>query len=595
MLNKQVSGSLSKAGNALLWVALLVFQQNKMPKDAKKDNRFSVKRKGDFSVFSLDHSSMLFRLTLPLQQRVKIMTKYLFKRLLHGVFSIIAVVALVMIMVYSLLPRNKVFSGDSVYIKQLNNNKITYQYSKWKEFGYLDYVTYADYINSLAKSGEIDEETRQSVISIGRTPEKDSDKAKEYIEKFTEYYESNGYTVVRLDAVMSNPKKVADGGQQQLFAHKDRPLTTRLWNYFSKLISIDNINNVEDDIEDRGLSFTWYDPVYGGDKFSPAIMGNGTTHRYLLYFDNTFPYIHQNLVTINLGTSYTVTKGVDVFKTMTNSQGTFEKSEVTYPTGLTEQSADDLHTATYVSGSRENNAVYADRFDSDYTNVDLVRKGLSKMGYSFVIGIISVIISYFVGVPLGILMARKKDRLIDKIGTVYIIFIIAVPSLAYIFLFKAIGGNMGLPTRFNMDSSDVLMYVLPIVSLALPSIANLMKWLRRYMIDQMNSDYVKFARSGGLTEGEIFSKHILKNAIIPIVHGIPSSVLFALTGAIITERVYVVPGAGNLLTEAINTYDNGVIVGVTLFYAVLSVLSIILGDIFMAMVDPRISFSTKGR
>ena len=122
-----------------------------------------------------------------------------------------------------------------------------------------------------------------------------------------------------------------------------------------------------------------------------------------------------------------------------------------------------------------------------------------------------------------------------------------------------------------------------------------MKWLRRYMIDQMNSDYVKFARSGGLSESEIFSKHILKNAIIPIVHGIPGSILGALTGAIITERVYVVPGAGNLLTQAINKYDNSVIVGVTLYYAILSVTSLILGDILMSMVDPRISFSSKAR
>ena len=146
-----------------------------------------------------------------------------------------------------------------------------------------------------------------------------------------------------------------------------------------------------------------------------------------------------------------------------------------------------------------------------------------------------------------------------------------------------------------VDSKDKLMYILPIVSLALPSIANQMKWGRRYMIDQMNSDYVKFARSGGLTEAEIFSKHILKNAAIPIVHGIPGAVIYALTGAIITERVYVVPGAGNLLTTAINQYDNGVIVGVTLFYATLSVISLIAGDLLMAAVDPRISFTTKDR
>ena len=162
-------------------------------------------------------------------------------------------------------------------------------------------------------------------------------------------------------------------------------------------------------------------------------------------------------------------------------------------------------------------------------------------------------------------------------------------------LFKALGNMAGLPTTFDMETTSKLVFVLPIISLALPSIGSLMRWLRRYMIDQMNSDYVKFARSEGLSEGEIFSKHILKNAAIPIIHGIPGSVLGALTGAFITERVYVVPGIGGLLINAIGFYDNGVIVGVTLFYAILSVTSMILGDVLMAMVDPRINFTAKAR
>lgn len=524
-----------------------------------------------------------------------IMTKYLLKRLLHGLVSVIVVVACVMVMIYSLLDRNLIFATDSTYSHQSNNQKEVYKYQKWEEYGYIDYVTYAEYLQALTDSGEIDEDTRSAAVGFGRTPDKDSELVAEYVEKFTKHYESLGYTVRRMDAVMMGGKKYANGGTQQLFAYKDVPLTSRLWSYFSKLITIDNINNVEEDVEDRGLSFTLYDPVYGGDKFSPAIMGNGTTHKYLLYCDNKFPFIHQNIINISLGTSYTVNQGVDVFKTMTRSQGSYVKSTITYPTGLTEESADDLHSATYMKDSQDSSLVFADRYTDHYTNVETVKAGLSKIGYSFVIGIISVVMAYLLGVPLGILMARKKDKLVDKLGTIYIVFIIAVPSLAYIFLFKAIGGLMGLPTTFDMESTSKLMYVLPVVSLALPSIANLMKWLRRYMIDQMNSDYVKFARSGGLTEGEIFSKHILKNAAIPIIHGIPGNVLFAMTGAIITESVYVVPGAGNLLTQAIGKYDNGVIVGVALFYAVLSVISVILGDILMAMVDPRISFSTKDR
>ena len=122
-----------------------------------------------------------------------------------------------------------------------------------------------------------------------------------------------------------------------------------------------------------------------------------------------------------------------------------------------------------------------------------------------------------------------------------------------------------------------------------------MRWDRRYVIDQEHSDYVKFARSGGLSEGEIFRGHILKNAVIPIVHGIPGTILGALVGALITERVYSVPGAGGMIVKAITYYDNAAIVGITLFYAMLSIISLILGDILMALMDPRISFSEKGR
>ena len=522
------------------------------------------------------------------------MVKYLLKRILHAILSVIAVVMIVMILIYSLMNRTLIFSSDTVYSKTTNNAKQTYMLRKWEEYGYLDYVTYADYLQMLTDSGEIDEETRAKVVSFARKAGNDSEEVQVYIDKFNDYYTSKGYTVNRLDAVTAG-KKIANGGQQQYYAYKDKPLISRLVTYFTSIISVDNVHYVEEDLENRGITFTTHDPVYGGEKFSPAIMGNGTKYKYLLYCDNKFPWIHQNLVTINLGKSYSVNMGIDVFTTMITSQGSYVNSVITYPSGLTEESADDLHMATYAADSLDSSIVFTSRYTDHYTNVPTVKGGMSKMGYSFSIGICAVVISYLLGVPLGILMARKKDKLVDKLGTIYIVFIIAVPSLAYIFLFKAIGYKMGLPTVFNVDSTSKLMYVLPVVSLALPSIASLMKWLRRYMIDQMNSDYVKFARSGGLSESEIFSKHILKNAIIPIVHGIPGSILGALTGAIITERVYVVPGAGNLLTQAINKYDNSVIVGVTLYYAILSVTSLILGDILMSMVDPRISFSSKAR
>ncbi len=525
------------------------------------------------------------------------MTKYLINRILRSICSVIIVVGIVMLMVYSALDRNLIFAADPNYSHVKSNAKEVYMMQQWEKYGYLDYVPYADYLRELVRDDEITQETYDAVVRFSNEPDQDSAEVAEYVAKFTQEYESQGYTVVRLNAVMrGNTKRYQDGGEPRLYAYKNIPVLMRLVNYFTGLISVDNVNYVQEDIENRGLTFTWFDPVYGGEKFSPAIMGNGTQYKYLVYCDDTFPYIHQNLVKINLGLSYSIRQGIDVFTTMTETQGSYIYSTVTYPSGVEQSSADDLHSAAYSAGSLASGTpVVKANYVDDYTNVSTNKGGQSRIGYSFTMGIIAVILSYVLAIPLGITMALRKEKLLDKLGTLYIVFITAVPSLAYIFLFKSLGGAFGLPTTFDMEKPTWLMYVLPIISLALPSIANLMKWLRRYMIDQMNSDYVKFARSGGLSERQIFTKHILKNAIIPIIHGIPASVLGALTGAIITERVYVVPGVGNMLTRAINAFDNGVIVGMVLFYAVLTVTSIILGDVLMSLIDPRISFTSKAR
>ena len=509
----------------------------------------------------------------------------------------VIVVGIVMVMVYSALDRNLIFAADSMYTRVKSNAKEVYMMQQWERYGYVDYVPYSDYMRQLVRDDEITQEQYSAAITFGNKASQDSDEAAEFIRRFTEEYESKGYKVVRLDGKMKGKtKKYQDGGEPRLYAYRNIPVLMRLVNYFKDLITVDNIHYVEDEIEDRGITFTLHDPVYGGEKFSPTVMGTGTQYKYLFYFDNSFPFIHQNLVKINLGLSYSIRQGIDVFQTMTESQGSYAYSTVTYPTGSVSESADDLHSASYISGSLAGGGpVVKASFVDDYTNISTNKNGMSKIGYSFTIGIIAVFLSYLIGVPVGIIMALRKDKLLDHIGTFYIVFITAVPSLAYIFLFKSLGGRFGLPTTFDMENPTWLMYVLPIISLSLPSIASLMKWLRRYMIDQMNSDYVKFARSGGLSEGEIFRKHILKNAIIPIVHDIPASILFALTGAIITERVYVVPGVGNMLTRAINAYDNGVIVGMVLFYAVLTVTSVILGDVLMSVLDPRISFTAKAR
>jgi len=136
-------------------------------------------------------------------------------------------------------------------------------------------------------------------------------------------------------------------------------------------------------------------------------------------------------------------------------------------------------------------------------------------------------------------------------------------------------------------------WILPIVSLALPSIASLMLWTRRYVVDQMNSDYVKFAKSKGLNQREIFNNHIFKNAIIPIAQGIPASLAGCITGAIITESVYSVGGMGKMLPNAIRQYNNVMIIALAFIFSTVSVLSVLAGDIVLTKVDPRISLSEK--
>ena len=522
------------------------------------------------------------------------MTKYLIKRLIRGLISVVIVVAVIMILVYSLIDKKDIFFGDPMMSKKQSNAKIIYQYERWEDYGYVDYFRYTDYLDMAVKDGTLDPSKRTEAAQIGRTAIEDDDLVKEYVAKFQAYCNKNNYTVIRLDADL---KKIRNGGQQQLFAYKDVPTLKRLWNFFTGILDVDTIHYVENDedlVGDRGLSFTFFDPAAGG-KFSPAIIGNGTKHKYLLYFDNKFPFIHQNIVKIHLGQSFAVNQGVEIVETMTQSQGAMVEKPLFYPTGYSEVTAYDLHSATFNITTDLSDDYYSQRFTDKYTNVITHKKSVSRMGLSFSIGILASILAYLLGVPIGIAMARNKGKWFDKLATAYIVFILAVPSLVYIFIFRTIGVAMNLPGKFDIDSENPLQYVLPIVSLALPSVAGLMQWLRRYMIDQMNSDYVKFARSGGMSERGIFTKHILKNAAIPLVHGIPSTILGALVGAFITETIYTVPGTGRMLTQAINLKDNAVIVGLAAFYSLLSIISLILGDILMALVDPRISFSDKAR
>ncbi len=215
---------------------------------------------------------------------------------------------------------------------------------------------------------------------------------------------------------------------------------------------------------------------------------------------------------------------------------------------------------------------------------------LSRMGISFKIGIFAVIIELALGYPFGILMAKYQNGWFDRIGKGYIMIIDAIPGVAYYYIWMALLCNLiKLPYVYQAD--NVLSYLPAIITMGVTGASGIGLWVRRYMVDEFNADYVKFARSKGLRENRIMTIHILRNAIVPLVRTFPSAIIGALMGSYFVENMYGINGIGKALITA-NTFDNvWLIQGLILFTALLSVLSYLFGDIVTATVDPRISFT----
>ena len=135
--------------------------------------------------------------------------------------------------------------------------------------------------------------------------------------------------------------------------------------------------------------------------------------------------------------------------------------------------------------------------------------------------------------------------------------------------------------------------ILPVISLALPSISSYAMWLRRYMVDETNKDYIKLARAKGVPNTTIWFRHVFRNSVVPMVNLIPGSILLTISGSIYTESLYSIPGMGGLLVDVIKRQDNSMIVALVVIFAALSIIGLLLGDILMGLVDPRISFAKK--
>ena len=491
---------------------------------------------------------------------------YIWKRLIRSIISVFVIMVVVFTMVYSLVPRDNIFFNDGTYSKLGGrpDEKRDYVMRTWQKLGYLDYITINSYCEGLYGAGN---EKMAACILAESQESKD----------FTKAYEEKGYIVESLQI------------SKRVYAYKDVPLVNRLLSWFKGLVVFDHPWKIQDP---NNPNLERYIKPGLTETGGLALRASGTIHKYLLYTDTNFPFIHQNIISLNMGGSYPTFQGLDVLDVIFNYQGTEVKRKVTFETGLEQDSSIIFGTLTY---KQTLDRMDTQKFVDNYAEGKQLRSQQSMIGISFLMGIFALVISYCLGLPFGVLMAKNKDGLIDKLGMIYIIFIIAVPSLAYIYVFRYLGTTyFSLPSVFpTYGAEDIRSWILPVISLSLPSISSLMLWTRRYVVDQMNSDYVKFAKAKGLNQSEIFRTHIFKNAIIPIAQGIPSSLAGCITGAIITEAIYSVGGMGKMLPDAAKQYNNSMLVALTFLFSSISVISVLLGDLVLTWVDPRISLAEK--
>ena len=215
-----------------------------------------------------------------------------------------------------------------------------------------------------------------------------------------------------------------------------------------------------------------------------------------------------------------------------------------------------------------------------------------KIPISLAFGTAALCLALAVGLPLGVAMSRFKGGVIDKLGTGFIVLLNAVPMVVFYLFIQIYGSRFaGVPMLF--DRRNPATWILPVICLSLSNIASYAMWMRRYMVDQLNSDYVKLAMAKGVSRRNIMYKHVFRNAFVPMLQLLPSSFLLTIMGSIYIESLFSIPGMGGLLIDVIKRQDNTMVQALVLIYACMGIIGLLLGDLFMALADPRIKLNQK--
>ncbi len=226
-------------------------------------------------------------------------------------------------------------------------------------------------------------------------------------------------------------------------------------------------------------------------------------------------------------------------------------------------------------------------------NVPVAQILAPKVPISVRLGSLSILFSMLVGLPMGTLMAKYKGKFFDHLGTGFIVLIEAVPAAVYYLVIQLYGTELlHIPMLFKVNNP--VSWILPVFSMSLGNIAYYAMWLRRYMVDESNKDYVTLARIKGAGENRIMFRHVFRNAFVPMAQYLPTSFLNTVIGSIYIESLYSIPGMGGLLVDVIKKQDNAMVQAIVLLFACVGIIGLLLGDLMMVLLDPRISFTKKG-
>ncbi len=223
----------------------------------------------------------------------------------------------------------------------------------------------------------------------------------------------------------------------------------------------------------------------------------------------------------------------------------------------------------------------------DRTVNDIVGSGI---WVTVQLGLMAFALSVFVGIPLGIFAALGHNRWPDYLSTGVSIIGIAMPSFVLAILLIIFFGVtlQVLPTRGWKGPET---WILPTIALAGFPIAVIARYTRASMLEVTRKDYIRTAQSKGVADSKVVTRHMIRNALIPVVTILGPTLAFLVTGSFIIETIFAIPGVGRYYITSISQHDYGVLMAMTILYAFAVAFLNLVVDVLYAYIDPRIRYS----